>query len=843
MADLRIVDAPVLLQESITDDVKMPTGGLGNFSVRLGDILWYVITKEQLANKNYVDLSSKGVQDNLDSHISDNTNPHEVTKAQVGLGNVDNTADIDKPVSNAVRSAIITATTDMATKAYVNQQDNLKADKATTLSGYGITDAYTKDETLSKIEIDNALTLKADVVYVDGKDGDLTTLKTADKTNLVKAINEVYDDTKGVVALYDKNVEAAAAGAGANGWTDLLIDAQGLNQRQINNGLTDINELTAITNPQDKQKVFVSGKQRSTFIYDSTKSSVNDGVMVLNGWVRTDVKELTLAMANINIADSDNSAKLQKLFDAAGTYKIAINGEFQTIKVSNVKTPSYLTVKNLNLEASKFDVEESVLTTGYGTIDFLKNIKLINVNIDGKRELHTGVSTNRDGNRSAYLIQQPIDGLEIINSKFKNAVTDGLLILPIDWITPSWDYRAKNIKLTDFTSVGNGRHGVSSDSTYKIICTRCNFNNNGFDLQNDAQYTTGLSARKTGGKIYGCGLDIEEYEGRADSSFISLIDCDMTKNAGVGCALVRTGYLINTAKNITISGGKYDYGVENSANDKKASIAVTVYSATGLLDAYNVTIDNVDLGGGNLLIERSQKANISNIKSLDKVLIDQSIVTADTGYAYQMLNVSYSNFINGITENTIPYLGLSNRESTVILHTENRLGAVSKFSILGNGAQIGGIWFEKAQPANNNGINFHFKNGNGTILSVMQYGSIIPKDNAADIGHASFRFKNIYAVNGVIQTSDANSKTDIIDILEVEKQVALELKSLIKRFKYVGGDRLHFGVIAQEVEAVFTKHGLNVFEYGLLCLDDISDTETRYGVRYNELAMFILASI
>ena len=35
MADLRIVDAPVLLQESITDDVKMPTGGLGNFPLRI----------------------------------------------------------------------------------------------------------------------------------------------------------------------------------------------------------------------------------------------------------------------------------------------------------------------------------------------------------------------------------------------------------------------------------------------------------------------------------------------------------------------------------------------------------------------------------------------------------------------------------------------------------------------------------------------------------------------------------------------------------------------------------------------------------------------------------------
>ena len=130
MADLRIVDAPVLLQESITDDVKMPTGGLGNYTIRLGDLVGYVVAKEQLASKSYVDNSSKGVQDKLDGHVSAKDNPHKVTKEQVGLGNVDNTADVDKPVSNAVSSAIITATTDMATKAYVNQKDNLKADKS-----------------------------------------------------------------------------------------------------------------------------------------------------------------------------------------------------------------------------------------------------------------------------------------------------------------------------------------------------------------------------------------------------------------------------------------------------------------------------------------------------------------------------------------------------------------------------------------------------------------------------------------------------------------------------------------------------------------------------------------
>ena len=248
MADLRIVDAPVLLQESITDDVKMPTGGLGNFSIRLGDIVWYVVARENLASKNYVDLSSKGVKDSLDVHIADKANPHNVTKAQVGLGNVDNTADIDKPVSNAVNSAIITATNDMATKTYVNQKDNLKAD----------------------------------VAYVNSKDGDLTTLTTTDKTSLVKAINEVVSvkankadvalsisnltnnkadkattlegygisdaytkseidtDYGGVKTLYEKNVEA---GAGVNGWTaDLVLDStQNKTQSQINSNQEKLN--------------------------------------------------------------------------------------------------------------------------------------------------------------------------------------------------------------------------------------------------------------------------------------------------------------------------------------------------------------------------------------------------------------------------------------------------------------------------------------------------------------------------------------------------------------------------------------------------------------------------
>ena len=42
----------------------------------------------------------------IDTHIANTSNPHGVTKAQVGLGNVDNTSDADKPVSTAQATAI-----------------------------------------------------------------------------------------------------------------------------------------------------------------------------------------------------------------------------------------------------------------------------------------------------------------------------------------------------------------------------------------------------------------------------------------------------------------------------------------------------------------------------------------------------------------------------------------------------------------------------------------------------------------------------------------------------------------------------------------------------------------
>lgn len=64
----------------------------------------------------------------LDTHISNKSNPHSVTKVQVGLGNVDNTSDANKPISNATQTALngkFSATDGNALKQTIENMPNL----------------------------------------------------------------------------------------------------------------------------------------------------------------------------------------------------------------------------------------------------------------------------------------------------------------------------------------------------------------------------------------------------------------------------------------------------------------------------------------------------------------------------------------------------------------------------------------------------------------------------------------------------------------------------------------------------------------------------------------------
>jgi len=129
------------------------------------------------------------------------------------------------------------------------------------------------------------------------------------------------------------------------------------------------------------------------------------------------------------------------------------------------------------------------------------------------------------------------------------------------------------------------------------------------------------------------------------------------------------------------------------------------------------------------------------------------------------------------------------------------------------------------------------------------------RDDSIDLGGSSQRFDDIYATNGTIVTSDRNEKQDIETLSEAEQRVAVACKGLLRKFRWKssvtenGNDaRIHFGIIAQDLQAAFTAEGLDAGRYAMFINSTWTDEETgeersRMGVRYSELLAFIIAAI
>jgi hypothetical protein len=105
-----------------------------------------VVSHEAASDPHPEYETSVEAQAKVDAHANLTNNPHSVTKSQVGLGNVDNTSDADKPISTATQGAL-----------------DLKASSNTT----GVTgaDAITNMMSLTQAEYD-AITPNASTFYV-----------------------------------------------------------------------------------------------------------------------------------------------------------------------------------------------------------------------------------------------------------------------------------------------------------------------------------------------------------------------------------------------------------------------------------------------------------------------------------------------------------------------------------------------------------------------------------------------------------------------------------------------------------------------------------------------------
>ena len=156
--------------------------------------------------------------------------------------------------------------------------------------------------------------------------------------------------------------------------------------------------------------------------------------------------------------------------------------------------------------------------------------------------------------------------------------------------------------------------------------------------------------------------------------------------------------------------------------------------------------------------------------------------------------------------------------------------------------------------------------GNGTYL-ILGYGSsqslqldnskrFMPvADNSYTLGYSGYRWKQIYAAAGSISTSDRNAKKDITELDNQSYDFVMGLKPSKYRFIENESNRIHYGLIAQDVEILLWKLGIKTDDFAgfvkspKIKVDEqtrketIIDGEYEYGLRYEEFIAPIIKAI
>jgi hypothetical protein len=106
-------------------------------------------------------------------------------------------------------------------------------------------------------------------------------------------------------------------------------------------------------------------------------------------------------------------------------------------------------------------------------------------------------------------------------------------------------------------------------------------------------------------------------------------------------------------------------------------------------------------------------------------------------------------------------------------------------------------------------------------------------DNVMQLGAAAYRWTELYAATGTINTSDERLKDNIYKITDELLDAWGEVNWCQFQFKDAIEEkgekaRFHNGLIAQRIKEVFDSHNLDVTKYGLFCYDEWEAEEAEY---------------
>lgn len=343
------------------------------------------VTETELTGKGYLvanDIAGKADKTELHSHtnktILDGTTASYTTAEKeklAGLSNYDDSALTTAIGTKANASEVYTKTEIDTTVSGLNTAINGKAAKATTLSGYGITDAYTKTEVDAKI---------AGTFKFMGEKASVDALPADAKAGDVYQVGEkeyAYDGDSWVELGFNVDLTAYATTEAMNAALALKLD-----ESEFNTTIADYAK-TQYVNEEVAKKADATHTHTTTEVTGLSdllaKKADAATVTELSSTVATkaNASDLTTLQGTVNTISGKvdtNTADIAKKANSSEVYTItAADAKFQVKGNYLTAIPAeYITETELSTELADY-AEKATTLAGYGITDALSTTSVI----------------------------------------------------------------------------------------------------------------------------------------------------------------------------------------------------------------------------------------------------------------------------------------------------------------------------------------------------------------------------------------------------------------------------------------------------------------------------------
>lgn len=286
------------------------------------------------------------VQTNLETHINNKSNPHKVNKAQVGLGNVDNTSDANKPISTATQNALnskFNASDGNALKQTIESMPNFVVTEGRlSHKNNGISLSLIQQDLKDQANTDSIL-----LNFNPATDSTAGIILPSDKTK----IDKIITNGNGTKYLSDNGTYKEVSGEGESNIYVFspTISGNGISEQDYNNFKAAANEGKVILVPNTLHNRKIGGQfvpinyygtsnfvlsyirpleeADGTFVSDLCMVYIYNTYEIGGTEVRiTNAKNLIIPNVNtilrpVSLQGQDAQSKINELFSSAGNFK------------------------------------------------------------------------------------------------------------------------------------------------------------------------------------------------------------------------------------------------------------------------------------------------------------------------------------------------------------------------------------------------------------------------------------------------------------------------------------------------------------------------------------------